>query len=628
MTAPHQVALQRLSDEFGQLSQQMARVAGQLSELQRSLPLPVPPPLAPPAPLPPPPVLGPVPAPPPPVYVPPPAPPRPPLAARLGTADGQGWIGKLLAVAGVAVTLIGVVLLLVLAAQAGILRPEVRVGAGAVLAAALVASGVRLYRRPGGQVGAIALAATGIAAAYMDVVAVTTIYGWLPGVGGLVLAALIGGGGLTLARRWDSQQLGLLVLVPLTILAPIVADGITLLLIGFMIALSAAALPVQLGKDWVWMHAARTAAVTLPLLAALFIASVAGELGSGDDVWLLGGACAIAALLAVLGALLLLPHTGNPTATALLTVAGALPALAAAVAVPRTLGALLTVAGALPALAAAVAVPRTLGALLAGALAAGLLILVAMPRRLPGVEGAVVAIWSALSAVAALIAVTVAFAGHVEGPVLLGLALIVGLAGRRSRVARWVAAGFAVPGAMLYVAFAPPETLLRATELNAAVAVSTLISSVLAVAVALVLAWTWTGSGRLNADEARFTWAAAAFVALYAVTMFTVTTGVLVAGDGGFLAGHMVATICWIGAAAVLFALARRLSGGDARTAPLLGGLALTAAATAKLFLFDLGTLDGMFRVAAFIVVGLVLLAMGANYARSLATTDEKGRAG
>jgi len=155
-----------------------------------------------------------------------------------------------------------------------------------------------------------------------------------------------------------------------------------------------------------------------------------------------------------------------------------------------------------------------------------------------------------------------------------------------------------------------------------------LISSVLAVAVALVLAWTWTGSGRLNADEARFTWAAAAFVALYAVTMFTVTTGVLVAGDGGFLAGHMVATICWIGAAAVLFALARRLSGGDARTAPLLGGLALTAAATAKLFLFDLGTLDGMFRVAAFIVVGLVLLAMGANYARSLATTDEKGRAG
>ena len=604
MTAPHQVALQRLSDEFGQLSQQMARVAGQLSELQRSLPLPLPvtpPAPMPPEPIPPEPIRPPAPPPPPPVYVPPPAPPRPPLAARLGTADGQGWIGKLLAIAGVAVTLIGVVLLLVLAAQAGILRPEVRVGAGAVLAGGLVAAGVRLYRRPGGQVGAIALAATGIAAAYMDVVAVTTIYGWLPGAAGLALAALIGGAGLTLARRWDSQQLGLLVLVPLTILAPIVADGITLLLIGFMIALSAATLPVQLGKDWVWMHAARTAAVTLPLLAALFIAAVAGELGSGDDVWLLGGACAIAALLAVLGALLLLPHTSYPAATALLTVAGALPALAAAT-----------------------AVPRILGVLIAGALAAALLAIVAMPRRLPGVEGAVVAIWSALSAVSALIAVTVAFAGYIEGPVLLGLSLMVGVAGRRSGVARWVAAGFAVPGAMLYVAFAPPETLLAATDLGTAVAVSTLISSVLTIAVALVLAWTWAGRGPLDDDETRLIWGAAAFVALYAVTMFTVTAGVLVAGEGGFLAGHMVATICWIGAAAALFVLARRLSGGEARTAPLLGGLALTAAATAKLFLFDLGTLDGMFRVAVFMVVGLALLAMGANYARSLAATEEK----
>ena len=48
-------------------------------------------------------------------------------------------------------------------------------------------------------------------------------------------------------------------------------------------------------------------------------------------------------------------------------------------------------------------------------------------------------------------------------------------------------------------------------------------------------------------------------------------------------------------------------------------GLALTAAATAKLFLFDLATLDGISRVATFIVVGLVLLGMGAGYARCLA---------
>ncbi len=44
----------------------------------------------------------------------------------------------------------------------------------------------------------------------------------------------------------------------------------------------------------------------------------------------------------------------------------------------------------------------------------------------------------------------------------------------------------------------------------------------------------------------------------------------------------------------------------------------------AKLFLFDLGTLDGIFRVVVFIVVGLVLLGMGAGYARLLERQDQQ----
>jgi uncharacterized membrane protein len=117
-------------------------------------------------------------------------------------------------------------------------------------------------------------------------------------------------------------------------------------------------------------------------------------------------------------------------------------------------------------------------------------------------------------------------------------------------------------------------------------------------------------------------WAGSAAVIAYAVTTFTVTAGVLIGGSGGgFFAGHVAATICWIAMAAGLFIYAARRPRSE-RSLPIAGGLALVAAAMAKLFLFDLGTLDGIFRVVVFIVVGLVLLGMGAGYARLLEKQD------
>jgi uncharacterized membrane protein len=419
MTEPHRAVIARLSADFAAVSAYMARVSSDLTELDRLLserPAPVAP-YAPPvatywqpqypqpqyqpapvatAPAQPAAPVAPSPVPP----APPPVMPHPPVLPP-NKPRSEGWIGKVLAVAGVAVTLIGVVLLLVLAAQAGILRPEFRVAAGAALAGALVAAAGWLYARPGGRVGAIALAATGVAAAYIDVIAMTTIYDWVAAPVGLAIAAVIGGGGLTLARRWNSEHLGVLVLVPLIVLAPVVTDGITLLLVGFMLALSAASLPVQLGKDWIWMHAARTAASTLPILVAL----LALYFDDREDLWL-AGASGIAALLAIVGALILLPRTGNRVAMALLTAAGVLPVLCVVL-----------------------AVDRVVAALMAAALAAALLAIVLIGDRLTGVAGAVRQIWSALSAISALIAVTVAFDGEVAGPVLLAMAVVVAVAG-------------------------------------------------------------------------------------------------------------------------------------------------------------------------------------------------------
>ena len=434
----------------------------------------------------------------------------------------------------------------------------------------------------------------------MDVIAVTTIYHWLPAPIGLVIAAVIGGGGLTLARRWDSQHLGLLVLVPLIGLAPVITDGITLLLVGFMLALSAASLPIQLGKDWIWLHAARTSAATFPLLVALAAlyfdsppqAGGAPSLARGSAprqaLWL-AGASGTAAVLAIFGALILLPRTGNRAAMALLTAAGVVPVWCV------SLG-----------------VDRMVAALMAAALAAALLAIVL--AGLPGVMGVVRQIWSALSAISALFAVTVAFDGYIAGPVLLAMAVVVAIAGRRDDIARWAAIGFAVVGGGIYLSYAPPSSLVRATETTAAAGISTLVASLLLVAFAISIV-------RAAKGEA-YVWAGAATVIGYAVTTFTVTAGLLVGGEGGgFFAGHMAATICWIAMAAALFIYAARPAKAD-RSLPIGGGLALVAAAMAKLFLFDLGTLDGIFRVVVFIVVGLVLLGMGAGYARLLERQD------
>ncbi len=70
--------------------------------------------------------------------------------------------------------------------------------------------------------------------------------------------------------------------------------------------------------------------------------------------------------------------------------------------------------------------------------------------------------------------------------------------------------------------------------------------------------------------------------------------------------------------------LARRLH-GSSRTLTVTVSLVIVAAAVAKLFLFDLAALDGLFRVIAFIVVGLLLLTLGVVYAQSLNSDD--GRA-
>ena len=201
-----------------------------------------------------------------------------------------------------------------------------------------------------------------------------------------------------------------------------------------MLALSAASVPVQLGKDWIGLHAARMAAGTLPLLVAL-------AFGQSP---LLAVACGLAALLAIASALILLRHTKNAVAMALLSAAGTMPVLAASIAVSQAVATLLAVA-----------------------LAGVLLAIVFAGDRLSMVTPQVRTVFSALAAVSILVAVTVAFDGPVAGPVLLAMAVVAAVAGRRSQVARWCGLGFGVVGGLFYLAYAPLTTLIWATPSSA-----------------------------------------------------------------------------------------------------------------------------------------------------------------
>ncbi|WP_238526425.1 DUF2339 domain-containing protein [Gordonia neofelifaecis] len=147
-----------------------------------------------------------------------------------------------------------------------------------------------------------------------------------------------------------------------------------------------------------------------------------------------------------------------------------------------------------------------------------------------------------------------------------------------------------------------------------------MVGAVLGLAATTVLAGEW--AGRPAVDSQRV-WLASGLIDLWLITELCISVGDLVTGgtDAGFRGGHLAATLIWFGCAAAALMRARTLRGQ--RRALVLGtGLSVIAAAIAKLFLFDLATLDGVFRVVAFIVAGLVLLSLGVAYAQRLVSDD------
>jgi uncharacterized membrane protein len=521
-----------------------------------------------------------------PSHVPAPAGPRETLWERM-SREGAG--SKVVAWIGGAVTLAGVVLLLVLAIQRGYIGPVPRLLLGAALGVALVAIAMRLHRAPDGRTGALAVAATGAAVLYLDTVATTAYYHFLPAWAGLGLGLAVAAGGVLIAWRWDAEVLAVFGVVGCAASAPFLTQGVTLL-VGFLLVLQIASSPAQLQRHWTSLA---LVAAAPPVLAVAVDATVA-TLGRGNDAMTIAALSVTTSLVQVAVATLLArrPQVRVEAPIALVLVAP------------------------VPTLIAVMLLPRYEAAAIAGGFGAVLVALGAVRRALR--TPSQLADATVAAGLAALFeAVCIAFTGDVRAVALLAAAVPIALAAERLRhvaslgaAAVFGAAGlaFALGDAArpAYVAIAPTAHVALRVVVTAGV------TGIVLAAAALAVAW---AAGRVvqapDQDSARTRWMVAAIVALYGATVAVVSVGLAVWPDRhGFLVGHMLVTLSWTVGAFVL--LLRHVDSAPLRVT----GLALVAAALAKLVLFDLASLSGIPRVLAFLGAGLVLLAAGARYAR------------
>ncbi|MCR6481218.1 DUF2339 domain-containing protein [Amycolatopsis sp. OK19-0408] len=593
MTTEADVLL-RLAGEIDDLGRRLALVGSELRTVRAEQPQPAPQPAPQPQQPQQQPWPHPMPPPPPwpqhqwqppqqPYFPPPPPVPRQTLGEKLGK-EGAG--SRVLAWVGGAVTLLGVVLLLVLAVQRGWLGPLPRVLVGAGFGLALTGAGVWLHRKPAGRTGAFALAATGIATLYLDAVAATSLYEFLPVLAGLAAGLAVAVGGLLVAVRWESPLLASAVVVGCVVCAPMITRGFTAELVTFLLMVQLATTPVQLRRDW---SSLTLAAGIPPLFAAVISTAVLGAGGSWANTAAAGAAGVIGAALA----LIVLRRRENDPAALSVLATSVLPTLLAAALLPKSQ-----------------AVPIAAGA--------GVLLLAvwATRRWWPGLAGQLAGIAGLL---AILQATVTQFDGAARAGVLLGeaLLLVVAAVAGRNRLALGGALGFAALGGLIGVVLDVTPALLildrprPATELVGALAVSALI---LAVSVALPWAATRLEVFRGPADDLPV-WLLAGISALYGAAGIVLCGSLLaIPGRTGFVTGHALITVSWTVAALVLL-----LRGIDAVAFRVIG-LVLVGAAVLKLVLFDLSALDGLARVGAFLGAGLVLLAAGTHYAKRLAS--------
>jgi uncharacterized membrane protein len=531
----------------------------------------------------------------------------PPPIASPARRLGDALAARALAVAGGAVTLLGVVLLFALAVNRGWIGPWQRCAIGAIASTLVFAGGLWLRRRYGQTYSALAAVGAGIGGAYATLVAAAALYHLLPPLVTLTLAGAIAAVGTATAIAWSAELIavfGLIgaMLVPLVVL---IDRDLTVLGTSFVAIMLVAAGTVAVWRRWSWLLAAAAVAsggqiaglvwqsapgsTRVVLLAAVFwvvylAITVARGLRNGETLEPLTASLVVfAAAFAGSSAVRLFGHPGE--GLALLIVAATYGFVASALLVCKTRRDLSTLLWAVAlALAAVSAADLLSGKTLAVAWAAeaALLAWLAVRAREPRFQ---------LGALAYLILA----AGHavaVDAP-LRRLFVSSGhpAAGVVSLVATAVGAlicaymcGRAADGVPATGVFAPLEPLFAWVAANQRVLRSALL------------------------------WAAGAF------TTFAVSLGLLEAFAlrGSFEWGAVPVTALWALEAGALLVV-----GGRQRSAQLQrGGKIALGLTLAKVLFYDLGDLSAHVRDYSALTTGTILLVAGYLYGR-----EREGRA-
>ncbi|HEV2902979.1 MAG TPA: DUF2339 domain-containing protein [Gaiellaceae bacterium] len=532
---------------------------------------------------------------------PPTAPVAPPEAKRRDIDLEELLGGRLLAWVGGLAILVGIVFFVAMAVRRGWIGEEMRVVLAFLGSGALVGVGLYLFIHQGRTQASLAAVASGLAGLYASDVAATRLYDLVSPVVGLACAGLIGALGTAIAIRWRTElvgAIGILGALASPILVQAETSGATL---AFMAIALVAAVGVLLWQRWDWL-AAGAFVLSAPQLAVWLEDTYEDRLGLALAVltmfWVLY-------VVAAIGYELRVPVSTLRASSAMLLLANAL----------------LFAGGGWVMLHDSEhengATAWVVGAAAAHVLLGGFGFRRRMSREIAAL---VAAVGIGLSAVAVGLAL--------DGP-----ALVIGWS-VQAAVLAWVASATrerrAVVGTVAFLALAAghiltieaePDSLYRGVDDLAKAAVALLAFAVSAFVSARLVPDDVPGVVRPGVGLRPVLEAAGAVALVYlgSVAIVDLTREAETAAEPG-QTPQVLLSAYWalLGFGSLLFGLLR----DDRRFR--IAGFGLLAAAIAKVFLFDLSTLESIYRVLSFIALGLLLLAAAFAYQRIRARIVEE----